>query len=97
MGQTHAGPAPFDYLDLPVCSGSTDSGAGSGSGAAGGAGAECGDAGQIDAAQHREHQPGAQRQPAETFVNTVKRVGIEPFKTAANAVRVATARTPVAA
>ncbi|MBS3996778.1 MAG: nitrite reductase, partial [Hydrogenophaga sp.] len=38
-----------------------------------------------------------QRQPAETFVNTVKRVGIEPFKTAANAVRVATARTPVAA
>jgi sulfite reductase (NADPH) hemoprotein beta-component len=39
----------------------------------------------------------AQRQPAETFVNTVKRVGIEPFKTAANAVRVATARTPVAA
>lgn len=39
----------------------------------------------------------AQRQPAETFVNTVKRVGIEPFKTAANAVRVATARHPVAA
>lgn len=39
----------------------------------------------------------AQRQPAETFINTVKRVGIEPFKTAANAVRVATARTPVAA
>ncbi len=39
----------------------------------------------------------AQRQPAETFVNTVQRVGIEPFKTAANAVRVATARTPVAA
>ena len=39
----------------------------------------------------------AQRQPAETFVNTVKRVGVEPFKTAANAVRVATARTPVAA
>ncbi|WP_127805939.1 nitrite/sulfite reductase [Hydrogenophaga sp. NH-16] len=38
-----------------------------------------------------------QRLPAETFVNTVKRVGIEPFKTAANAVRVATARTPVAA
>jgi sulfite reductase (NADPH) hemoprotein beta-component len=38
-----------------------------------------------------------QRQPAETFVNTVKRVGIEPFKTAANAVRVATARHPVAA
>ena len=39
----------------------------------------------------------AQRQPAETFVNTVKRVGIEPFKSAANAVRVATARTPVSA
>ncbi len=38
-----------------------------------------------------------QRQPAETFVNTVKRVGIVPFKTAANAVRVATARHPVAA
>ena len=38
-----------------------------------------------------------QRQPAETFVNTVKRVGIEPFKSAANAVRVATARTPVSA
>ena len=33
MGQTHTGPAPFDYLYLPVCSGSTDSGAGSGSGA----------------------------------------------------------------
>ena len=33
MGQTHAGPAPFDYLYLPVCSGSTDSGTGSGSGA----------------------------------------------------------------
>ena len=40
---------------------------------------------------------GLKRLPAETFVNTVKRVGIEPFKTAANAVRVATARTPVAA
>lgn len=39
----------------------------------------------------------AQRQPAETFVNTVRRVGIEPFKTASNAVRVATARHPVAA
>ncbi len=39
----------------------------------------------------------AQRQPAETFVNTVKRVGVEPFKTAANAVRVATARHSVAA
>ncbi len=39
----------------------------------------------------------AQRQPSETFVNTVKRVGVEPFKTAANAVRVATARHSVAA
>ncbi len=39
----------------------------------------------------------AERQTAETFVQTVKRVGIDPFKTAANAVRVATARTPVAA
>jgi sulfite reductase (NADPH) hemoprotein beta-component len=37
-----------------------------------------------------------QRQPAETFINTVQRVGIEPFKTAANAVRVATARQLVA-
>ena len=33
MGQTHTGPAPFDYLYLPVCAGSTDSGATSGSGA----------------------------------------------------------------
>ncbi|MFW5329544.1 nitrite/sulfite reductase [Hydrogenophaga sp. ZJX-1] len=39
----------------------------------------------------------AERQSAETFTQTVKRVGIDPFKTAANAVRVATARTPVAA
>ncbi|MCB4365384.1 nitrite/sulfite reductase [Hydrogenophaga taeniospiralis] len=39
----------------------------------------------------------AERQSGETFVQTVKRVGIDPFKTAANAVRVATARTPVAA
>ncbi len=39
----------------------------------------------------------AERLSAETFVQTVKRVGIDPFKTAANAVRVATARTPVAA
>ena len=38
-----------------------------------------------------------QRRPTETFVNTVQRVGIDPFKTAANAVRVATARHPVAA
>ena len=38
-----------------------------------------------------------QRQPAETFVSTVKRVGLEPFKAAANAVRVATARHPVTA
>ena len=36
----------------------------------------------------------AQRMERETFINTVKRVGPEPFKTAANAVRVATARTP---
>jgi sulfite reductase (NADPH) hemoprotein beta-component len=39
----------------------------------------------------------AERQTGETFTQTVKRVGIDPFKTAANAVRVATARTPVAA
>ncbi|WP_374639101.1 nitrite/sulfite reductase [Hydrogenophaga sp.] len=39
----------------------------------------------------------AQRQPAETFTQTVKRIGIEPFKTAANAVRVTTARTSAAA
>ena len=39
----------------------------------------------------------AERQTAETFTQTVKRVGIDPFKTAANAMRVATARTPVAA
>jgi sulfite reductase (NADPH) hemoprotein beta-component len=38
-----------------------------------------------------------QRQSVETFVQTFKRVGIEPFKNAANAVRVATARTPVTA
>ena len=39
----------------------------------------------------------AQRQPAETFTQTVRRIGLEPFKTAANAVRVTTARTTVAA
>jgi len=38
-----------------------------------------------------------QRNGRETFIDAVKRVGIDPFKTAANAVRVATARTPVAA
>jgi sulfite reductase (NADPH) hemoprotein beta-component len=38
-----------------------------------------------------------QRQSVETFVQTFKRVGIEPFKNAANAVRVATARTPATA
>jgi sulfite reductase (NADPH) hemoprotein beta-component len=38
-----------------------------------------------------------QRQSVETFVQTFKRVGIEPFKSAANAVRVATARTPATA
>jgi sulfite reductase (NADPH) hemoprotein beta-component len=39
----------------------------------------------------------AQRTDKETFINTVKRVGAEPFKTAANAVRVATARPTAAA
>ena len=39
----------------------------------------------------------AHRQPAETFTQTVKRIGIEPFKTASNAVRVTTARTSAAA
>lgn len=38
-----------------------------------------------------------QRQPTETFTQTVKRIGIEPFKTATNAVRVTTARTSVTA
>jgi sulfite reductase (NADPH) hemoprotein beta-component len=38
-----------------------------------------------------------QRNDHETFIDTLKRVGVDPFKTAANAVRVATARTPVAA
>ena len=38
-----------------------------------------------------------QRNGRETFIDTVKRIGVDPFKTAANAVRVATARTPVAA
>jgi sulfite reductase (NADPH) hemoprotein beta-component len=38
-----------------------------------------------------------QRADRETFINTVKRVGAEPFKTAANAVRVATARPTAAA
>jgi sulfite reductase (NADPH) hemoprotein beta-component len=38
-----------------------------------------------------------QRNGRETFIDTVKRIGIDPFKTAANAVRVATARTSVAA
>ena len=37
------------------------------------------------------------REPGETFIQSVKRLGIDPFKTAANAVRVATARHPVAA
>jgi sulfite reductase (NADPH) hemoprotein beta-component len=36
-----------------------------------------------------------QRTERETFTRTVQRVGIEPFKTAANAVRVTTARAPV--
>jgi sulfite reductase (NADPH) hemoprotein beta-component len=34
----------------------------------------------------------AQREPGETFVNAVRRVGLEPFKSAANAVRTSTAR-----
>jgi sulfite reductase (NADPH) hemoprotein beta-component len=34
----------------------------------------------------------AEREDGETFVNTLRRVGIDPFKTAANAVRSATAR-----
>ncbi|MBH9554210.1 nitrite/sulfite reductase [Inhella gelatinilytica] len=38
-----------------------------------------------------------QRQEAERFVETVKRLGLEPFKSAANAVRVVTARTGVPA
>jgi sulfite reductase (NADPH) hemoprotein beta-component len=41
---------------------------------------------------YREH-----RNECETFINTYKRVGAEPFKTAANAVRVATARPTAAA
>jgi sulfite reductase (NADPH) hemoprotein beta-component len=36
----------------------------------------------------------AQRHSGETFVATLKRAGAEPFKTAANAVRVSTARAP---
>jgi len=35
----------------------------------------------------------AQRQAGETFLATYQRVGAEPYKAAANAVRVATART----
>ncbi len=35
-----------------------------------------------------------QREDGETFVGTLRRVGLEPFKAAANAVRSATARTP---
>jgi sulfite reductase (NADPH) hemoprotein beta-component len=34
------------------------------------------------------------RQPNERFIDTLKRVGHEPFKAAANAVRVTTARAP---
>jgi sulfite reductase (NADPH) hemoprotein beta-component len=34
----------------------------------------------------------AQRASGETFVTTLRRTGPEPFKTAANAVRVSTAR-----
>jgi len=39
----------------------------------------------------------AQRSERETFTRTVQRVGLEPFKTAANAVRVTTARHPTTA
>jgi sulfite reductase (NADPH) hemoprotein beta-component len=39
----------------------------------------------------------AQRTDGETFITTFKRVGLDPFKTAANAVRVATARPTAAA
>jgi sulfite reductase (NADPH) hemoprotein beta-component len=39
----------------------------------------------------------AQRLERETFINTVRRVGADPFKAAANAVRVATARPTAAA
>jgi sulfite reductase (NADPH) hemoprotein beta-component len=38
-----------------------------------------------------------QRQAQERFVDTVRRVGLEPFKAAANGVRVSTARDGVAA
>jgi sulfite reductase (NADPH) hemoprotein beta-component len=34
----------------------------------------------------------AERTEGETFVNTIRRVGLDPFKTAANAVRTSTAR-----
>ncbi|WP_374407267.1 nitrite/sulfite reductase [Hydrogenophaga sp.] len=34
----------------------------------------------------------ARREPGETFIQAVRRLGLDPFKTAANAVRVATAR-----
>ena len=35
-----------------------------------------------------------EREQGEAFVNTLRRVGLDPFKAAANAVRSATARTP---
>jgi sulfite reductase (NADPH) hemoprotein beta-component len=38
-----------------------------------------------------------QRADRETFTGTLQRVGLDPFKQAANAARVATARTPAAA
>ncbi len=38
----------------------------------------------------------AQRESGENFITALKRIGHEPFKAAANAVRVATARTPAA-
>jgi sulfite reductase (NADPH) hemoprotein beta-component len=37
-----------------------------------------------------------QRQASETFINSVKRLGLEPFKTAANAMRTSTAIRPAA-
>ena len=39
----------------------------------------------------------AQRQAGENFITALKRIGHDPFKAAANAVRVATARTPAPA
>ena len=38
----------------------------------------------------------AQRQGSERFIDTVKRIGLDPFKAATNAVRRSTAREPSA-